>query len=141
VTIYDVNQPRPKAPSFFYGYIVVAAAFLIMVVSWGLYMVFGVFFNPILEEFGWTRAMTSGAFSLSSVLHGVLAIAMGGLTDRFGPRVVVTFYGRSDFGGYVEADGKIRQVGQEHFHTHSLGLMPLDPLCFSSHGMKFRTLR
>lgn len=93
MTIYDVNQPRPKASSFFYGYIVVAAAFLIMVVSWGMYMVFGVFFNPMLEEFGWTRAMTSGAFSLSSVLHGVLAIAMGGLTDRFGPRVVVTFCG------------------------------------------------
>ena len=93
MTIDDVNQPRPKAPSFFYGYIVVAAAFLIMVVSWGLYFVFGVFFNPMLEEFGWSRAMTSGAFSLSSVLQGVLGIAMGGLTDRFGPRVVVTFCG------------------------------------------------
>ena len=93
MTIGDVNQPRPEAPRFFYGYIVVAAAFLIMVVSWGLYFVFGVFFNPMLEEFGWTRAMTSGAFSVSSVLQGVLGIVMGGLTDRFGPRVVVTFCG------------------------------------------------
>jgi len=93
MTIDNVNQPCPKAPSFFYGYVVVASAFLIMVVSWGLYFVFGVFFNPMLEEFGWTRAMTSGAFSLSSVLQGVLGIAMGGLTDRFGPRVVVTFCG------------------------------------------------
>jgi MFS family permease len=93
MTLDDANQLPPKVPSFFYGYIVVAVAFLIMVVSWGLYFVFGVFFNPILEEFGWTRAMTSGAFSISSVLQGVLGIAMGGLTDRFGPRVVVTFCG------------------------------------------------
>ncbi len=89
----EVYQPRKTAPRFFYGHVVVAAAFLIMMMSWGLYVVFGVFFNPLLDEFHWTRAMTSGAFSLSSILHGVLGIAMGALTDRFGPRVVVTFCG------------------------------------------------
>jgi len=84
----------PKTKSrFFYGYIVVVVAFFIMVVSWGLYNVFGVFFTPLLTEFDWTRAMTSGAFSLSMVLHGVLAIATGVLTDRFGPRVVLTLCG------------------------------------------------
>ena len=93
MTDKELYQPPSKAPRFYYGYIVVAAAFIIMVVSWGLYIVFGVFFNPLLDEFGWTRAMTSGAFSLSSILHGVLGIAMGGLTDRFGPRLVVTFCG------------------------------------------------
>jgi MFS family permease len=93
VTSKEVYQPQKRAPQFFYGYIVVVTAFFIMVVSWGLYIVFGVFFNPLLEEFGWTRAITSGAYSLSSILHGVLGIAMGGLTDRFGPRVVVTFCG------------------------------------------------
>ena len=64
-----------------------------MVVSWGLYIVFGLFFNPLLEEFKWTRATTSGAYSLSSVIQGLLGIAMGGLTDRFGPRIVVTSCG------------------------------------------------
>jgi MFS family permease len=93
VTIFDVHFPRPKPPRFFYGYIVVITAFIIMVLSWGLYIVFGVFFTPLLAEFGWTRAVTSGAYSLSSILHGVLGIAMGGLTDRFGPRIVVTFCG------------------------------------------------
>jgi MFS family permease len=78
---------------FFYGHVMVAVAFIIMMLSWGLYIVFGVFFDPLLNEFGWTRTMISGAYSLSSILSGVVGIAMGGLTDRFGPRFVVTFCG------------------------------------------------
>jgi MFS family permease len=93
VTNKEVNQPPNTEPRFSYGYIVVGIAFLIMIVSWGLYVVFGVFFNPLLTDFNWTRAMTSGAFSLSMILSGVIGIAMGGLTDRFGPRLVVTLCG------------------------------------------------
>ncbi len=78
---------------FFYGYIVSIAAFLCMLVMWGAYYSFGIFFTPLLEEFGWTRAMTSGAFSLSFVLTGVFNVVAGRLTDRFGPRVVVTICG------------------------------------------------
>jgi MFS family permease len=68
-------------------------AFFIMVMSWAVYNSFGVFFNPLLDEFSWTSAMTSGAFSLSMIIYGVLGIAVGALNDRFGPRIVVTFCG------------------------------------------------
>ena len=37
--------------------------------------------------------MTSGAFSLSWIVSGLLAIVMGRLTDRFGPRLVMTLCG------------------------------------------------
>jgi len=60
---------------------------------WGVYYAFGVFFKPVLNEFGWTKAMTSGAFSLASIMNGLLAVAMGGLTDKFGPRMVMTVCG------------------------------------------------
>ena len=93
MTINEAYQPRTTPPRFFYGYIVVAAAFIIMLVSWGLYVVFGVFFNPLLDEFHWSRATISGAYSFCTIFHGVLGIAMGGLTDRFGPRIVVSFCG------------------------------------------------
>lgn len=93
MTNKEVNQPRSTEPRFSYGHIVVGIAFLIMIVSWGMYTVFGVFFNPLLDEFNWTRAMTSGAFSLSMIISGAVGIAMGGLTDRFGPRLVVTLCG------------------------------------------------
>lgn len=75
---------------FFYGYIVVVAAFFIMVVAFGVYVAFGVFFKPVLSEFGWTRATTAGAFSLAWIMQGLLAIFMGRLTDRLGPRIVMT---------------------------------------------------
>ncbi|MFC1993096.1 MFS transporter [Chloroflexota bacterium] len=71
----------------------VTCAFIIMVAMYGVYFVFGVFFKPVLTEFGWTRTITSGAASLSTIIYGLLGIVMGGLTDRFGPRMVITFCG------------------------------------------------
>jgi OFA family oxalate/formate antiporter-like MFS transporter len=97
-TTYHAPAHKPR---FYYGYTVVGAAFIIMMLAWGLYIVFGVFFDPLLKEFGWTRAMTSGAYSLSTILHGVLGIAMGGLVDRFGPRIVVTVCGVFLGAGYL----------------------------------------
>jgi MFS family permease len=93
VTSSNLPGLSKNKPRFFYGYVVVIAAFFIFVVSWAAYNSFGVFFNPLLEEFGWNRAVTSGAFSLSMFLYGVLGIIVGALNDRFGPRVVLTFCG------------------------------------------------
>jgi len=64
-----------------------------MVAIWSTYLAFGVFFKPVITEFGWTRALTSGAFSLSMIMQGLLGIVMGALNDRFGPRRVMTFCG------------------------------------------------
>lgn len=89
----NVPQSSGTKSRFFYGYVIVVAAFCIMVLIYGAYYAFGVFFKPVLTDFGWTRALTSGAFSLSMIVHGLLAIVMGGLTDRFGPRVVITLCG------------------------------------------------
>ena len=80
-------------PAFNYGYFVVLSSFLIMLVLYGVYYAFGVFFKPAFSEFGWSRALTSGAFSLSSIMMGLLGIPMGALTDRFGPRLVLTLCG------------------------------------------------
>jgi len=59
----------------------------------GLWAVFGVFFNPLLIEFGWTRAMLSGVVSLRAFLMAIFGIGAGRLTDKFGPRPVVTVCG------------------------------------------------
>lgn len=93
MTDREIYEPPEKAPRFYHGYYVVGAAFFIMAVSWGLYIVFGIFFNSLLDEFDWTHAVTSGAYSLSSIVSGTLGILMGALTDKFGPRLVVTFSG------------------------------------------------
>ena len=93
MAIQKAQQSPRTEPGFFYGYIVVVAALSIMVAIWGTYYSFGVFFKPMLTEFGWSSAMTSGALSLSMIFYGLLGIVMGGLTDRFGPRIVMTFCG------------------------------------------------
>ncbi len=79
-----------KKPKFFYGYAIVTAAFTIIVVGMGAFYSFGVFFEPVLVEFGWARAMTSGSFSLSLILVALLGMGAGKLNDRFGPRRLVT---------------------------------------------------
>jgi len=93
VTSQKINQPPEGGTGFFYGYFVVGASLLIMSIMWAVYYAFGVFFKPVLNEFGWTKAMTSGAFSLASIVNGLLTVAVGGLTDKFGPRMVMTVCG------------------------------------------------
>jgi MFS family permease len=89
----NMRQGFRNGSGFFYGYFIVGASLLMMSIIWAVYFAFGVFFKPLLNEFGWTRAMTSGASSLASIMTGLLTIAMGELTDRFGPRVVMSFCG------------------------------------------------
>ncbi len=88
-----IQQSPGAKPRFFYGYIVVIAAFFFIMVMQGTYIAFGVFFKPVLTDFGWTRVMTSGAFSLSMVVSALLGIVTGGLTDKAGPRIVLSFCG------------------------------------------------
>ena len=75
--------------TFFYGYIVVAAGIFIMTLAWGTNRTFGVFLKPMLEEFGWSRANISGAFTLAMLTMGFASFLAGRTTDRFGPRIVV----------------------------------------------------
>lgn len=68
---------------------------------WGAAYSFGVFFEPLLAEFGWTRAATTGAYSLSMILTGVLSLVAGRLTDKIGPRLVITGCGLFLGAGYL----------------------------------------
>jgi len=91
---HTVSPPiGDKKPGIFYGYIVVLVAFLIMVIMAGLLYSFGVFLKPVSSEFGWTRAMTSGAYSMGLFIAGLSFMATGRLNDRFGPRIVTTVCG------------------------------------------------
>jgi MFS family permease len=79
-----------KKPLFHYGYVIVALSFLISAVGLGISNTFGVFLEPMLDEFGWTRSAISAAFSLSTLMGGVIGVVAGRLTDRLGPRVILT---------------------------------------------------
>ena len=78
---------------FFYGYIIVAAGFFIWLISSGLNQSFGVFYKPLIADFGWSRAETVSAFSITLLVQAAAAIGTGWLTDKLGPRIVVMIFG------------------------------------------------
>ncbi len=79
-----------RKPKFFYGWIIVTAASGVILVMYGTLATFGIFFEPLLTDFGWSRTMTAGAFSLVIIIRGSLFVVTGRLTDKYGPRIVVT---------------------------------------------------
>jgi MFS family permease len=85
-----LGSTKEKKSKFFYGYIIILASYFIVFISWGSQYSFGVFFKPVLNEFHWTRAITSGAYSINMILTGVFYIVAGRLVDRFGPRIILS---------------------------------------------------
>ncbi|MGB2814908.1 MAG: MFS transporter [Dehalococcoidales bacterium] len=77
----------------YYGYVVAAAAGVLQIVMWGLFNTYGVFFIPMHNEFGWSRAVISGARSFSMLVWGFISIILGSLNDRYGPRIIMAICG------------------------------------------------
>jgi len=74
--------------SFFYGWVVVAAATVLLTMNYGIFYSFGIFFKPLVADFGWSRATTSGLQSLFLVCYGIFALIGGLLTEKYGPAKV-----------------------------------------------------
>lgn len=81
------DAPHSK---FRYGHLIAAACFSIQAIGIGTYIAFGVFFNPLMAEFGWSRALISGASSAAFFLMGLFGMVVGRLNDRIGPRQLMT---------------------------------------------------
>ena len=84
-------QPRDGlrlAPPFF-GWSIVAIAFVTMGVGVNARTAFSLLFPPILDEFGWPRGVTAGAFSFGFLVSALLSPFLGRLMDRRGPRAVM----------------------------------------------------
>lgn len=82
-----------KKSRIFYGYIILAAAFVIQLVTWGSVNAFGIVIRPLQAEFAWSRAEVSAATSVLLLVAGFMSIILGSVGDRFGPRVVMTVCG------------------------------------------------
>ena len=77
----------PLRTPFFYGWVIVAMAMVAGFLSTGSsQIVTGILVRPITGEHGWNLTLTSGAFTLGSLLAGLLSPGFGALADRFGPR-------------------------------------------------------
>jgi len=72
-----------KNPS--YANVIVGLCFSIQAIGVGTYISYGVFFNPLMVEFGWSRAVIAGASSAAFIISGIFGILIGRLNDNFGP--------------------------------------------------------
>ena len=74
---------------FFYGWIVVAVVFVTMAFGVNARTAFSLVFAPIIDEFGWERGLTAGAFSFGFLASALLSPMVGRVMDRRGPRLVI----------------------------------------------------
>lgn len=79
----------PRRLPFFYGWVVVAVAFVTMGIGVNTRTAFSLLFPPILAEFGWDRGVTAGAFSIGFLVATAYVPFLGMAMDRFGPRAVI----------------------------------------------------
>ena len=75
----------------YYGWKIVAASFTILLVVVGIvYYSFPVFYPPLIDEFGWSRAQVTAGFFYSILIVGpIFGISAGFLIDRHGTKRVL----------------------------------------------------
>ena len=74
---------------FFFGWVIIAVAFVTMALSVTARTAFSLMFPPIVDEFGWDRGLAAGAFSFGFLVSAAISPVLGRLVDRRGPRFVI----------------------------------------------------
>lgn len=86
---------------FFRGWVVVGAALVVLMASFGLQFSYGVFLPHIVADLGIDFATASAPFSAYLACYAVLSYVSGWLTDRLGPRIIVLAGGVFMGAGYA----------------------------------------
>ena len=76
-----------------YGWVIVVISIGILVTQGLAFYSFGVFLKPITEDLVWDRGALSAALSITILVSGGLGIVAGRLSDKYGPRALVTIGG------------------------------------------------
>lgn len=79
-----------KEGKIFWGWHVVAGAFLLMAVNYGARYSFGIFVQPLTVENGWSRSAVSLAATINLITYALAGIGAGRLLDRVAPRWITT---------------------------------------------------
>src|SRR5687767_12503376 len=80
---------RASRLPFFYGWLIVAVAFVTMGLGVNARTAFSLFLPPIADEFGWPSSLIAGAFSFGFLVSAAMTPFMGRLVDRHGPRLTI----------------------------------------------------
>ena len=72
-----------------YGWVIVTSAFLITFITCGVNFSYGVFFLPIINEFGWSRGLASVVMLVAGLAYATTLPLTGILADRYGYKWVL----------------------------------------------------
>ncbi len=105
----------------FYGWFVVAACFMALLIDGGTFSAFGVFFKPLENEFGWSRTVVSSGYTAFLASHAISVIVSGRLVDRYAPRPVLLASALLT-GSSVALCSQIQTVSQFRLFSFIVGL-------------------
>jgi len=71
----------------------VAIAFITLGAVYGVWFAYSVFLVALVDDMGWSRSRTAGAFSVLSIVHGFSGPLIGRLVERFGTQRVIALGG------------------------------------------------
>jgi len=74
-------------------HLTLGAIALTLGLTYGVWYSYSVFLVALLNDFGWSRSVLAGAFSVFTLVHGAANPVIGMLCDRVGPRRLVIFGG------------------------------------------------
>lgn len=81
-----MRLPKPRVNIFYGWWVLIACAVIQFYFGGTFFQGFTAIFNPITEDFGWSYALVSLAFTLRGFESGVLAPLVGFFVDRLGAR-------------------------------------------------------
>ncbi len=73
----------------YWGWYVVAGAFLALSINYGARYCFGVFVKPLAVEYGWSRTVISLGASFNMLIYSACSIVVGRIVDRVAPRWII----------------------------------------------------
>ncbi|MFC2068534.1 MFS transporter [Chloroflexota bacterium] len=87
------SNTQIRDSKFFYGWIVLAACMVIIIITSGIRFSFGVFLTPLSIDFGLSRVVTSEIFSVYMILSSVSMLLGGWASDRYKTRNIFIMMG------------------------------------------------
>lgn len=85
----EPRSPLAARLPFFYGWVIVAVAFVTVAMGVTARTSFSLLFPPIVAEFGWDRGLAAGAFSFGFLVSAFITPVIGRIMDTSGPRTVI----------------------------------------------------
>ncbi|MFC1593224.1 MFS transporter [Candidatus Omnitrophota bacterium] len=85
----DSNPSNIVRGKISYGWVVTIAGAFIIFIAGNFQSSFGVYIQPLINRFGWSRAAISACVSTRTIMSGLASPVAGILSDRYGPRIFI----------------------------------------------------